>query len=101
MSKKLAQLAARRESLVARVEEQRNILGENIEPWRIPLSRVDQGLEVVRYIRRHPVLLVGGGLLVAALPLGRAGKWASRGWMVWQMINKLRAPTKPTAKRLN
>lgn len=93
MSKKLAQLTARRESLVAKVAEQRNTLGETIEPWRMPLARVDQGLAIVRYFRQHPVLIVGAGLVIAALPLGRAGKWASRGWMVWQMVNKLRSPT--------
>lgn len=99
MSKKLAQLAARRELLVARAAEQRNTLGECVEPWRIPLARADQGLRVLRYIQAHPILIVGAGLLFAALPLGRAGKWASRGWMVWQMVNSLRAPAHRTVSK--
>lgn len=92
MSKKLARLVARRELLVAQAASQRNSLGESIEPWRIPLARADQGLRVLRYIHQHPVLIVGPALLLAALPLSRTGKWLGRGWVVWQMIDKLRTP---------
>ena len=90
MSKKLIRLAERREHLVAQAAAQRLALAQNIEPWRIPLARADQGLAALRYIKSHPVWIAGGVFLLAALRPGRAGKWLGRGWAAWQIIRKLR-----------
>jgi len=90
MNKKLLRLAERRERLVAQVAAQRAALAENIEPWRMPLALADQGLSVLRYIRRHPEWIAGVVVLVAALRPGRAGKWLGRGWVTWQVMHKLR-----------
>ena len=95
MNEKLIRLAERRERLVAQAAAQRMALAQNIEPWRVPLARVDQGLAMLRYIKRHPAWIVGGVTLLAALRPGRAraagvGKWLTRGWATWQMVRKLR-----------
>ena len=95
MNEKLIRLAERRERLVAQAEVQRIALAQNIEPWRMPLARVDQGLAMLSYIKRHPAWIVGGVALLAALRPGRAraagvGKWLTRGWATWQMIRQLR-----------
>lgn len=90
MNKKLIPLAERRERLIAQAAAQRLALAQNIEPWRVPLARADQGLAALRYIKSHPGWLIGGGLLLAALRPGRVGKWLGRGWVAWQMISKLR-----------
>ena len=90
MNDKLIRLAERRERLVAQAAAQRMALAQNIEPWRIPLARADQGLAALRYIKSHPAWLVGGVVLLAALRPGRAGKWLGRGWVMWQMMHKLR-----------
>jgi len=90
MNKKLIPLAERRERLVAQAAAQRMALAQNIEPWRIPLARVDQGLNVLSYIKHHPAWIVGGGVLFAALRPGRVVKWLGRGWATWQVIHKLR-----------
>ena len=95
MNEKLIRLAERRERLVAQAATQRLALAQNIEPWRVPLARADQGLAVLRHIRRHPAWIVGGVALLAALRPGRAraagaGKWLTRGWATWQMVRKLR-----------
>ncbi|MDP1634642.1 MAG: YqjK-like family protein [Gallionellaceae bacterium] len=90
MNGKLIRLAERRERLVAQAATQRMVLAQNIEPWRTPLARVDQGLVVLRYIKCHPVWVVGGLGLLAALRIGRAKKWLGRGWVTWQMMHKLR-----------
>ena len=44
MNEKLIRLAERRERLVAQAAAQRMALAQNIEPWRNPLARADQGL---------------------------------------------------------
>lgn len=95
MNEKLIRLAERRERLVAQAAAQRLALAKNIEPWRRPLARVDQGLAVLRYIKGHPAWIVGGVALLTALRPGRVraagvGKWLTRGWATWQMVRKLR-----------
>lgn len=95
MSEKLIRLAERRERLVAQAAAQRMALAQDIEPLRVPLARVDQGLAVLRYIKRNPAWVVGGAALLAALRPGRAraaglGKWLTRGWAAWQMVRQLR-----------
>jgi len=90
MNEKLLRLAERRERLVAQAAAQRMALVQNIEPWRIPLARVDQGLAALRVIKSHPALLIGGGILLAALRPGRVWKWLRRGWVAWQMVRELR-----------
>ena len=90
MSEKLLRLAARRERLVAQAAAQRVALAQSIEPWRIPLARVDLGLAALRFIRSHPAWLVGGGILIAALRPGRVVKWLRRGWVTWQILHNLR-----------
>ena len=90
MNEKLARLAERRERLVAQAAVQRMALAQNIEPWRIPLARADQGLAALRFIRRHPALIAGGGVLVAVLRPARIWKWLRRGWVTWWIVHDLR-----------
>jgi hypothetical protein len=95
MNEKRIRLAERREHLIAQAAAQRSALAQNIEPWRRPLARVDQGLAALRNILRHPAWIVGGVALLAALRPGRVsaagvGKWLTRGWATWQMVRKLR-----------
>lgn len=85
----MTHLAERRELLVAQAAAQRIALAQNIEPWRAPLARVDQGLTALRFVRNHPATLVAGGILFAALRFRRAGKWLQLGWVMWQMRHKL------------
>lgn len=86
MNAKLTLLTKRRERLIEQTAAQRMALAQNIAPWRIPLARVDQGLAALRYLRHHPVWIVGGGIVLAALRLRRVGKWLGRGWVAWRML---------------
>jgi YqjK-like protein len=90
MNKTLIRLAERRERLVTRAAEQRVVLAQNIEPYRIPLALADRGIYALRYIKSHPEWLVGVVVLFAALRPGRIGKWLGRGWVTWQMMYTLR-----------
>lgn len=90
MAEKLTRLAERRERLIAQIAAQRTTLAHSIEPWRAPLARVDQGLAALRFIKRHPAWMVGGGILFAALRPARVGKWLHYGWVAWQVVHRLR-----------
>lgn len=85
MNNKLAQLAARRQQLVAQAADQRTALAHNLEPWRARLALADRGIAGLRYIRRHPVLMVGATLLFSVLRPKGVGKWLQRGLAVWQI----------------
>jgi YqjK-like protein len=91
MSKKLRNLAARREYLVAEASAQRLMLAENVETWRTPLALADRGLAIVHYIKRHPISAAGAGLgLLTVMQSSRASTWFQRGWLVWQVVRRLR-----------
>ena len=89
MKQTLIRLAERRERLVAQAAAQRTALAENIEPWRAPLALADQGLAALRFLKRHPAWIVGGGIVLATLRLGNTMKWLRRGWLSWLVARKL------------
>lgn len=90
MNAKLTELANRRAALVTRAAAQRAALSQAYAPWRGPLAIVDQGLVAVRYIRSHPVLLVGVVALVVALRPKRVAQWLERGWVAWGAVLAVR-----------
>jgi hypothetical protein len=59
MNAKLIQLAELRAELVARAAILRAELSQELTSWRSPFTMVDQGLQMVSYIRSHVYLLVG------------------------------------------
>lgn len=89
MKSKLTQLAERREHLVAQAAAQRAALAQNLEPWRAPLALADRCVAALRYFKRHPALLVGAALMIAALGRKRTGRRLSRLWMVLRLGQKL------------
>ncbi|MCK9503895.1 MAG: YqjK-like family protein [Porticoccaceae bacterium] len=91
MNNKLLVIAERRDRLVTRIATQRTLIGECMEPWRVPLARVDQGLGILRYVQRRPALVVGAGLLLLTLRPSLRGAWLGRGWLIWQMWHRLRS----------
>lgn len=90
MKNNIPPLAERRERLLAQAAQQRATLAHDVEPWRIPLALADQGLNALRYIKRHPVLLIGGVAVLAMLRPDRGWRWLRRGWLTWQVVNRLR-----------
>jgi len=93
MNKKRAHLAERRSQLLAQSAAQRTALTHNLAPWRARLALADQGVAVLRFIGRHPALLVGAALLVAAVfprRVANMGKWLRPGWALWRIGRKLR-----------
>jgi hypothetical protein len=90
MNNKLIRLAERREQLIAAADAQRTVLAQTVAPWRTPLALADQGLAALRYVRQHPEWIAGGVALFVALRPNRVGTWLRRGWLTWQVVNKLR-----------
>lgn len=91
MNKTLLRIAERRERIIAQAADQRGILAQNAEPWRMPLALADQGLMVLRYLKQHPEGIVGISVLLVALRRGRIATWLGRGWVSWQLLQSLRS----------
>lgn len=89
MKKKLALLAERRKQLVEQAAEQRIALAQNVEPFRTSIALVDTGMAAVKYVKQHPVLMVGGAVLFGLLRPTRLGKWLQSGWLVLEIARKL------------
>lgn len=90
MTNKSVRLDEQRENLIKLVAAQRTLLAQHIEPWRIPLARVDQGLTALRAIKRNPAWIVGGVVLLTVFRPYRIVKWLRGGWVAWQMLRGLR-----------
>jgi len=89
MSEKLTRLVERRNQLVAQAAVQRAALAHDMAPWRARLEMADRGVAMFRYLGRHPALMAGTALLVAALRPLRIGKWLQRGWVVCRLGRRL------------
>lgn len=90
MNPKLIALQARREILVGAANAQRLALAQEIAPLRAPLALVDQGLAVLRIVRKHPQWLVGAVAVYAVIRPRGIGAWLRRGWVAWQLAQSLR-----------
>ncbi len=91
MNEKLAQLAQRRERLIAQAAQQRAALAESAQAWRGPFALADRGLAALRYLKQHPLWVVGGVAVAVALRPRGAMKWLGRGWAAYKVVRSLRA----------
>jgi hypothetical protein len=89
MNNRQRQLAARRRHLVAQAATQRTVLAHELVPWGARLALVDRGVAGIRYIRRHPVLMMSAAFALAILRLRLTGKWLQRGLLMWQLGRRL------------
>jgi len=90
MNIKQAKLAARRAALIKQIADQRGQLSAGVKQFQTPLSFVDKGVYVYRYLTRKPVLLGGIAALVAAT---RPKRWLfllENSLMIWQLISAAR-----------
>lgn len=85
MNTKLAKLEQRRQQLLAQAAMQRELIAQHIEPWRTPLALADRGLNIVHYVRQHPVFMVASLSILGLMRLTRTGKWLQGGWLFMQV----------------
>lgn len=76
----------RKQALLQRMEGQRKELMAVLQEWHGPLSFVDRGLSLARYLK-HPVVLAGMALVAT---IGQRGilAWVKRGWWLWKTLKR-------------
>ena len=85
----LIEIARRKERLIARAALQREAIGASVRQLQGPISVVDRGLEIARFLRRHPLLV--GAVIATATAFRRRGLVSIAGralsiWRVWRTI---------------
>jgi hypothetical protein len=85
-----AHLIEQRENLIRLAADQRTALAQSIEPWRMPLARVDQGMAALRAIKQNPAWIVGGVVFLTLLRPYRVVKWLRGGWVAWRLLRGVR-----------
>jgi hypothetical protein len=90
VSKRLIELAERRERLVALAALQRSEFSRNLSPLKAGCAVADKGVMALRYLQQHPALVAGGVALLVALRPRKAFGWLRRGWFAWRLVQKLR-----------
>jgi len=87
---KLVEIARRKERLIARAESQRAAIAANFRQLQGPIGVVDRGLKIVRFLRRHPLLVAA--IIAAVVAFRRRGlaSVASRAlsvWRIWRSVS--------------
>ena len=86
---RLIEIARRKERLVARAETQRAAIGACFRQMERPISIIDRGLEIWRYIRERPLLVAAVVAVVVAFrrgPLSLAVR-ALSAWRLWRSVS--------------
>jgi hypothetical protein len=80
MKQRLAELSDRRLRLLEEIGIQRTEVAEISADFRKPLALVDTALKVLRFTRKHPVMVSGGFAALLSIPgMGIAGL-AKKSW---------------------
>ena len=87
---KLAEIARRKERLIARAESQRADIGAGFRQLQGPIRIVDRGLEIVRFLRGHPLLVAT--VIAAVVAFRRRGLVSLTGralsmWRIWRSVS--------------
>ena len=82
--RRLDQIYARRERLLARSAAQRDELALLLAPLNGPLALADRGIAVVQYARAHPGLVAIAAAIFVLLSPKRAFRLARRAFGVWR-----------------
>jgi hypothetical protein len=82
--RRLAQIHARQERLVAKAAAQREEVALLLAPWQAPLAIADRGMAVAAYVRGHPEFVLIAVAALAVLSPKRAYRWARRAFAAWR-----------------
>ncbi len=75
MSAKLITLAERRQKLILKAAAQRQLLARDIAPLDKPLTIAYRGFQIVRYVRQHPILMLGVTSVISIIRPSRLQRW--------------------------
>ena len=94
MNEKLALIAVRKQQLIHKAALQRVVVVQNIQALQQPITMADRGLQILRYFKQYPVLMIGvttiSGILIRKLQVARFTALLQTGWSVFQLVRDVR-----------
>ena len=85
MNKRHLAVMERRRFLLAKISGQREQISNMPRHWQPALQVADQGMQVARFVRRHPVLLAGVAGLIVVRRSGVQGL-LKNSWRLWRLF---------------
>ena len=91
MNNSLVTLAKKRQRLVEEAQMQRVAVANQLQAWHKPISMLDYAINMLRYVKQHPVLVASGGsALLTMFKPNALSLWLQRGLLDWQILSKFR-----------
>lgn len=90
MNERLLELASRQGMLKARIEAQRQMLGQHALPLESAFAVADKAVAGVDWVKKNPLPVGVAVAVLAILKPSRAWRWAKRGIFVWRGWQNLR-----------
>jgi hypothetical protein len=82
----LEQIAARKQMLIGRSDEERNDIARIYYRWQARTSLARQVTDILK----NPLVLAGLGLFLLKMPWRRAYKMSGWGWRMWKLVRTIR-----------
>ena len=91
MNNSLVTLAKKRQHLVEESQMQRVAVANQLQAWHKPISMLDYAINMLRYVKQHPILVASGGsALLSMFKPNALSLWLQRGLLAWQILSKFR-----------
>ncbi len=94
MNQELIDLAIERGRLIERISNQRQLLGQQLQPLGAGLATADRAIASVRqgcaYVKQHPEMVTIGVAVLVVLQPRRVWRWSQRVFFVWRTWRMLR-----------
>lgn len=91
MNNSLVTLAKKRQRLVEEAQMQRVVVANQLQAWHKPISMLDYAMNMLRYVKQHPVLVASGGsALLSMFKPNALSLWLQRGLLAWKILSKFR-----------
>ena len=101
MNNSLVTLAKKRQRLVEEAQMQRVVVANQLQAWHKPISMLDYAINMLRYVKQHPVLVASGGsALLSMFKPNALSLWLQRGLLAWQILSKFRKKQQNNKQRI-